>query len=110
MDWIFPRRRRDGDGCGDAAVPSDRRWRRLRQGRGTTRREGGGVTTRDGSGRWTTQGERVESDEGATRWWRTATEVRGEEAAYREVSSDQNQSRASFEQVFLRAARNTGVI
>jgi hypothetical protein len=29
----------------------------------------------------TTQGERVESDEGATRWRRTATEVRGEEAA-----------------------------
>jgi hypothetical protein len=24
---IFPRRRRDGDGCGDAAVPSDRRRR-----------------------------------------------------------------------------------
>jgi hypothetical protein len=33
--------------------------------------------TRDKSGRWTTQGERVESDEGATRWRRTATEVRG---------------------------------
>ena len=25
MGGIFPRRRRDGDGCGDAAVPSDRR-------------------------------------------------------------------------------------
>jgi hypothetical protein len=35
---------------------------------------------------------------------------RGEEAAYREVSSDQNQSQASFEKVFWRAARNTGVI
>ncbi len=76
-----------------------------------TRREGEGATTRDESGRWTTQGERVESDEGATRWRRTtAPEVRGEEAACREVSSDQNQSRASFEQVFWRAARNTGVI
>ena len=43
-----------------------------------TRREGGGATTRDESGRWTTQGERVESDEGATRWRRTtATEVKG---------------------------------
>ena len=31
MDGIFPRRRRDGDGCGDAAVPSDRRRRRLRR-------------------------------------------------------------------------------
>ena len=93
MDGIFPRRRRDGDGCGDAAVPSDRRRRRLRRGRGTTRREGGGeATTRDESGRWTTQGERVESDEGATRWRRAATEVRGEEAACREVSTDQNQS------------------
>ena len=39
---------------------------------------GGGATTRDESGRWTTQGERVESDEGATRWRRTtATEVGG---------------------------------
>ena len=47
-----------------------------------TRREGGGATTRDESGRWTTQGERVESDEGTTRWRWTATEVRGEEAAY----------------------------
>ena len=47
---------------------------------------GGGATTRDQSGRWTTQGERVESDEGATRWRRTAAEVRGEEAACREVS------------------------
>jgi hypothetical protein len=44
MDGIFPRRRHDGDECGDAAVPSDRRRRRLRQGRGTTRRDerGGG--------------------------------------------------------------------
>ena len=32
------------------------------------------------------QGKRVESDEGATRWRRTVTEVRGEEAACREVS------------------------
>jgi hypothetical protein len=80
---IFPRRRRDADGYGDAAVPSDRRRRQPRQrGRGTTRREGGGATTRDKSGRWTTQGERVESDEGAIRCRRTATEVRGEEAAY----------------------------
>ena len=45
-------------------------------------RGGGGATTRVESGRWTTQGERVESDEGATRCRRTATEVRGEEAAY----------------------------
>ncbi len=76
-----------------------------------TRREGGGATTRDESGRWTTQGERVESDDGAMRWRRTtATEVRGEEVACWEVSSDQNQSRARFEQVFWRAARNTGVI
>jgi hypothetical protein len=81
MGGIFPRRRRDGDGCGDAAVPSDRRRRRLRRGRGTTRREGGG-DDRDESGRWTTQGERVESDEGMTRWRWTGTEVRGEEAAY----------------------------
>ena len=52
-----------------------------------TRREGArGATTRDESGRWTTQGERVESDECATRWRRTAAEVRGEEAACREVS------------------------
>jgi hypothetical protein len=40
------------------------------------------ATTRDESGRWTAQGERVESDEGATRCRWTATEVRGEEAAY----------------------------
>ena len=54
-----------------------------------TRQEGGGATTKDESGRWTTQGDRVESDEGATRWRQTtATEVRGEEAACREVSSD----------------------
>jgi hypothetical protein len=32
MGGIFPRHRRDGDGCGDAAVPSDRRQRRLRRG------------------------------------------------------------------------------
>jgi hypothetical protein len=44
MDWIFPRHRRDGDGCGDAAVPSDRGRRRLRLGQGMTRRDerGGG--------------------------------------------------------------------
>ena len=45
-------------------------------------RGGGEATTRDESGQWTTQGERVESDEGTTRWRWTATEVRGEEAAY----------------------------
>ncbi len=28
MGGIFPRPWRDGKGCGDAAVPSDRRWRR----------------------------------------------------------------------------------
>ena len=44
------------------------------------------MTTRDKSGQWTTQGERVESDEGATRWRRTAAEVRGQEAACWEVS------------------------
>ena len=38
--------------------------------------------TSNESGRWTMQGERVESDEGAMRCRRTATEVRGEEAAY----------------------------
>jgi hypothetical protein len=43
---------------------------------------GGGATTRDESGRWTAQGERVESNEGATRFQWTVTEVRGEEAAY----------------------------
>ncbi len=32
MGGIFPRRRRDGDGCGNAAVPSDRQQRRLRRG------------------------------------------------------------------------------
>ena len=32
MGGIFPRRRRDGDRCGDAAVPSDQRQRQLRQG------------------------------------------------------------------------------
>ena len=42
----------------------------------------GGGAIRDETGRWTTQGERVENDEGATRCRRTATEVRGEEAAY----------------------------
>ncbi len=44
MDGIFPRRRRDCDGCGDAAVPSDQGRRRLRRGRGMTRRDerGGG--------------------------------------------------------------------
>ena len=42
--------------------------------------------TRDESGRWTTQGERVESDEGATRWRWTAAEVRGEEAVCPEFS------------------------
>jgi len=51
MDGIFPRHQRDRDGCGDAAVPSDRRRRRLRRGRGTTRRDatrgGGGATPRD---------------------------------------------------------------
>jgi hypothetical protein len=83
MGGIFPLRRRDGDGCGNAAVPSDRQRRRLRRGQGTTRREGGGeATTRDESGRWTTQGKRVESDESTTRWQWTATEVRGEEAVY----------------------------
>jgi hypothetical protein len=54
-----------------------------------TRRDamrGRGATTRDESGRWMTQGERVESDEGMTRWRRTAAEVMGEEAACREVS------------------------
>jgi hypothetical protein len=89
MDWIFPRRRRDGNRCGDAAVPSDRRGRRrLRLGQGMTRRNerGGGATARDERGWWTTQGKRVESDEGATRWRRTAMEVRGEDAACREVS------------------------
>jgi hypothetical protein len=49
----------------------------------------------------------VESDEGATRWRRTATEVRGEEAA---ASLKIRQSRASFEQVFWRAEKNTRVI
>ncbi len=51
-----------------------------------TQREGGGATARDERGWWTTQGKRVESDEGATRWRRTAMEVRGEDAACREVS------------------------
>jgi hypothetical protein len=32
MGGIFPRRRRDGDGCGNAAVPFDRQQRRLRRG------------------------------------------------------------------------------
>jgi hypothetical protein len=50
--------------------------------RGRRDERGGGATTRDESGRWTMQGERVESDEGATRCRRTATEVRGEETAY----------------------------
>jgi hypothetical protein len=77
------------------------------EGEGRCDERGGGGTTRDESGRWTTQGERVESDEGATRWRRTATEVRGEEAA---VSLKIRQSRASFEQVFWRAAKNTRVI
>jgi hypothetical protein len=49
MDGIFPRRRRDGDGCGDAAVPSDRRRRRLRRGRGTTRRDERGGGRRQGT-------------------------------------------------------------
>jgi hypothetical protein len=49
----------------------------------------------------------VESDEGATRWRRTATEVRGEEAA---ASLKIRESRASFEQVFWRAEKNTRVI
>ena len=39
MDGIFPRRRRNGDGCGDAAVPSDQRRRQLRQGRSVRRRQ-----------------------------------------------------------------------
>ena len=43
---------------------------------------GGGATIRDESGRWTTQGKRVESDEGATRCRRMVTEVRGEEVVY----------------------------
>ena len=49
MDGILTRRWRDGDGCGDAAVPSYRQRRRLRRGRGTTQRDerGGGATTRD---------------------------------------------------------------
>ena len=51
------------------------------EGEGRSDERGGGAT-RDESGRWTTQGERVENDEGATRCRRTATEVRGEEAAY----------------------------
>ena len=55
----------------------------------------GGATTRDESGQWTTQGERVESDEGATRWRRTATEVRGEEAACWEVSITRENRRVS---------------
>ena len=44
------------------------------------------MMTRDESGRWTMHGEIVESEEGAPRWRRTATEVRGEEAVCREVS------------------------
>ena len=44
------------------------------------------MTTRDESGWGTTQGKRVESDEGATRWRQTAAEVRGEEAECRDVS------------------------
>jgi hypothetical protein len=32
MGGIFPRRRHDGNGCGDAAVPSDRQQRRLKRG------------------------------------------------------------------------------
>jgi hypothetical protein len=46
MDGIFPRRRRVGDGCGDAAVPLDQGRRRLRQGQGTTRHD----STRGGGG------------------------------------------------------------
>ena len=98
----------DDDGSDLAAVPSDRGWRQLRRGQGTTRRDatiGGGVTTRDKSGRWTTQGERVESDEGATRWWRTATEVAGEEAVSRSQSAE---DWASFEQVFWRVKKIPG--
>jgi hypothetical protein len=75
-----------------------------------TRREGGGATTRDESGWWTTQGKRVESYEGATRWRRTATEVRGEEVACPEVSIRSESDSASFEQVFWCAEKNTGVI
>ena len=44
------------------------------------REGGGGATTRDESGWWTTQGERVENNEGATRCRQTATEVRREGA------------------------------
>jgi hypothetical protein len=74
----------------------------------------GGATTRDESGQWTTQGERVESDEGATRWRRTATEVRGEEAACWEVSITTENRRvrkwASFEQVFWCAEKNINIV
>ena len=61
---------------------------KMRERDDATRRDerGGGATQRDESGRWTTQGERLESDEGAMRWRRTATEVRGEEVKCREVS------------------------
>jgi hypothetical protein len=67
--------------------------------------------TRDESGRWTTQGERVESDEGATSWRRTATEVGGRRRRVGRSQSDQRTEEwASFEQVFWRAEKNTGVI
>ena len=85
----------DDDGWDLPPPPARRRWMRrcrcpLRPTTETTKtrarddatRGGGEATTRDESGRWTTQGERVESDEGTTRWRWTATEVRGEEAAY----------------------------
>ena len=51
-------------------------------GGGRRNERGGGAMTRDESSRWTMQGERVESDKGATRCRWTVTEVRGEEAAY----------------------------
>ena len=52
------------------------------EGEGRRDKRGGGGATRNESGRWMTQDERVENNEGATRCWRTATEARGEEAAY----------------------------
>jgi len=66
IDGIFPRRRRDGDGCGDAAVPSDQRRRRLRQGQGMTQQEGGGRRR---------QGTRAVGGQRKAREWRVIENV-----------------------------------
>ena len=62
-----PRRRCDGDGRGDDAVPSNRQRRQLHNDESGGRRDervGRMMKTSNKSGRWMKQGKRVENDDG----------------------------------------------